>query len=113
MEGKRIGNRRRGPDALTKAITIFAAISWALIFIVFLLITYGKPRMGGTFFAQAGDSTMTNYANIALGVVFFVCLVGLLINMNRHKRKSDRFSKSLIFFGIGSIIWLIYNLMSK
>jgi len=113
MSALRIGNRRQGPDILTKAIRIFAIISWALVVLVMFFINYGKPRLGISFFGNLSlDKTMLDYANFALGLVFIVCVIGFFINMNRNKRKSDRISKSMIFFGLGSIIWLIYNVIS-
>lgn len=114
MEEVKRTNRRRGPDAMTKAIRIFAIISWALIVLVIVFINYGKPRMGFSFTGmERFDTTMMDYANVVLGLVFFVCLIGFFINLNRNKRKSDRISKSLIFFGLGSVIWLIYNIIKS
>jgi hypothetical protein len=117
---EKAGNRRRGPDTMTKAIGIFAGISWLLVLIVFILNTYAKPRVATLFDKRYGvsinqnmDTTLLMYANIALALVVAVCFTGIMINMIRHKRKSDRFSKSLIFFGLGSLIWLIYSLLSS
>jgi hypothetical protein len=120
MLGKKIENRRRGPDPLTKAIGIFAGISWILVILVLILKTYAKPRMATMFdksygisISQTSDASMLMYANIVLVLVFTVCLIGMMINMSRHKRKSDRFRVSLIFFGLGSLIWLVINLVSN
>ncbi|MBN2401111.1 MAG: hypothetical protein JXN64_01805 [Spirochaetes bacterium] len=120
MYGNKTGNRRRGPDALTKAIGIFAGISWLLVFTAFVLVTYAKPRMATLFDRRYGgtgsqtlDQSLLMYANIVLVLVIIVCFIGFLINISRHKRKTDKFSASIIFFGVGSIIWLIYNLLSN
>ena len=115
MENKSV-NRRRGPDSLQKAIGAFAGISWLLIISSFFVNLYTKPsgeslwakRYGG----RIGDTSLTVYVNILLVLVVIVCFIGFLINMSRHKRKSDRFSKSLIFFGAVSLVWLIVNLIS-
>jgi hypothetical protein len=118
MLGNKAGNRRRGPDTLKRAINIFAGISWVLILLVFIFNLNSKPG-GDSLYSKrynviSGASTsLLIYANIVLVLVMIVCFIGFMINMNRHKRKSDRFSKSLIFFGIGSLIWLIYNLLSN
>lgn len=111
-EVKRV-NRRRGPDALTKAIRVFAILSWILAVLVLMFMHYGKPRMGFSFTGlDISNKSMMDYVNVILVLVFFVCFIGFLINLNRNKRKSDRISKTLIFFGFGSIIWLIYNVLS-
>ncbi len=120
MNGNKAANRRRGPDTMTKAIGIFAGISWLLVLLVFILKTYAKPRMADMFVKSYGislkqtmDTSLQMYANIALVLVIAVCFIGIIINMSRHKRKSDRFSKSLIFFGVGSLLWLVINLLSN
>jgi hypothetical protein len=120
MLRNKINNRRRGPDRLIKAISIFVGISWFLILIVFIFYLNSKPRDASIFdmrFSVAnsykGNPSLLTYANIALILNVIICFIGLMINMTRHKRKKDRYSKSLIFFGIGSIIWLIYNLLFK
>ncbi len=108
MYGIKKENRRRGPDSMVKAINIFAVITWILVFAVFFLITYGKPRMTMRFFGSSSDKALLGYASVLLFIVFIVCFIGILINMSRHKRKSDKFSKSLIFFGIASLFGIIY-----
>ena len=116
MQENKSQNRRRGPDSLQKAIGIFAGVSWLLIISSFFVNLYTKPsgeslwarRYGG----RIGDTSLIVYVNILLVLVILVCIIGFMINMSRHKRKSDRFSKSLIFFGVISLIWLIVNLIS-
>jgi hypothetical protein len=118
MLENKANNRRRGTDTLTKAISIFAGISWLLIIFVFIFYLNSKPREASLYdmrFSVAdsykGDPSLLIYSNIALALVIIICFIGFIININRHKRKKDRLSKSLIFFGIGSIMWLVYNLI--
>jgi hypothetical protein len=118
MLRNKANNRRRGPDTLTKVIGIFAGISWLLVIFVFILYINSKPREVGirdrlfsVTSSNKGDPSLLLYANIVLVLVIIVCFTGVMINMSRHKRKNDRFSKSLIFFGIGSIVLLVYNLL--
>ncbi len=116
MPVNKTSNRRRGPDLITRAISIFAGISWLLITIVIFLHVNSKPRDASLYdmrFSVAesykGDPSLIIYANIVLILVAAICFAGILISLKRHKRKNDRFSKSLIFFGAGSVIWFIYN----
>jgi hypothetical protein len=118
MIGDKANNRRRGPDTLTKAITIFAGLSWLLVFLAFVFYVSSKPRGASLYNMRfsvaedtAGNPSFLLFANIALILVIIACLTGFMINMSRNRRKSDRFSKSLIFIGIGSIIWLLFNLL--
>jgi hypothetical protein len=119
MDGK-VGNRRRGADTLTKAISIFTGISWFLILLALIFNTYANPQ-GDSLFGKrysvlssqsASTSVLSMFSNIALVLVIVVCFTGFMINVARHKRKSDKYRLSLIFFGAVSIIWLIYNLVS-
>ncbi len=119
MNGK-IMNRRRGPDTLKKAISIFAGISWLLVLLALIFNTYAKPSSDSLFgkrYSLMGQSSSTSLlsmlSNVTLVLVIFVCFIGFMINLTRHKRKSDRYSGSLIFFGVVSIIWLIYNLITN
>jgi hypothetical protein len=112
MNGIKRVNRRHGPDTMVKVISIFSGISWLLVVIVFGIITYGKPRLGMMFFhegvTESWNKTILGYASLLLFFVFIVCFIGIFINMSRHKRKSDRFNKSLIVFGIASLLGILY-----
>jgi hypothetical protein len=120
MDGK-VSNRRRGPDALKKTISILSGIAWFLVLLALIFNTYAKPQVeslfGKRYSVYAGQSstgsTLSMFANIALVFVIVICFIGFFINLARHKRKSDKYSFSLIFFGIVSLIWLIYNLSSS
>jgi hypothetical protein len=120
MEGNKTLNRRRGPDTVKKAIGIFTGISWLLVLLALIFNTYAKPSVESLFgkrYSVTGQSSATSilsiFSNIALVLVILVCIIGFMVNLTRHKRKSDKYSVSLIFFGIVSLIWLIYNLIAN
>jgi hypothetical protein len=112
--------RRKGPDVLLKAISIITGITWFVILLIFAIVSYAKPQIETRFFnnlfkvpiESEWNKTLLPFAIIMLASCVIICLVGIVINATRHKRRTDRFNKSLIFFGIGSLIGLIY-LMSK
>ena len=118
MNGTKIVNRRHGPDVLVKAISIISGISWLIVFVVFILVSYAKPKMETLFdrqyniqLRQNWDKTMLGYAIFLLGLITVICLAGILINMSRHRRRTDRYNKSLIFFCVGSIIGILVYLV--
>jgi len=109
-------NRRKGPDSLVKAISVISGLSWLFVFIAFILASYAKSHItsSNSMFLQAdwgGNPAVKKYSIFLLGVVMIICFAGILINMSRHRRKTDRYNKSLIFFGVGSLIGILVYLM--
>jgi hypothetical protein len=110
MADGKVQNRRRGPDALVKAIQLFSIISWLFIFVILIFFSLAKPRFQGFgkgMSAVQSGSWDTFFLDSILYVLiaqFLVCFLGLLFNANRMKRKGDQFSKSLIFFSVMSLI---------
>ncbi len=106
--------RRRGADRLTKAIQIFSAASWALVILFVVFFGLARP-MTDDFFSRFFDGAIargwdTFYLSVSLWLliaVTAVCAGGIIINSRRHKRKSDRYNKSLIFFAVLSFIGII------
>lgn len=49
---------------------------------------------------------------IILVLNFAVCTMGFIFNMARHRRKTDRFNKSIIIMGLLSlagILWYLFR----
>ncbi len=110
MTDGNIQNRRRGPDVLVKAIQFFSILSWLFIFVLLIFFSLAKPKFQGFgkgMSAVQSGSWNTFFLDSILYVLiaqFLVCFFGLLFNANRVKRKTDQFSKSLIFFSVMSLI---------
>ena len=111
-------NRRRGPDSMVRAINILSGLTWFLVLMVFILVTFAKPRVETFFDRQYNvtlsgkwDQTILAYAFILLFILVLICFIGIIININRHKRKTDRYNKSLIWFGIISLLGMVYYLI--
>jgi hypothetical protein len=118
MDEVKRANRRHGPDTMVKAINILAGATWFLVLIVFIMVTFAKPRME-TFFDREysislsgrWDQTVLSYAFFLLMVLVFICFIGIMINMSRHRRKTDRYNRSLIWFGVISLLGMFYYLI--
>lgn len=110
--------RRKKPDWVVKAVTICSIIGWALAVLAMLFMDFASPKKENFFsrlFQAPVDSGWNSglliFILVILTMVFFLCLIGLIFNMSRHKRKSDKFSKSLIFLGVASLVALIAYFM--
>ncbi len=102
-------DRRRRRDALSRVIAWISATSWgiAVFAIGFLALAQPNSEVGATFRIAYDKSIDMPLVEISFYLMVFaglLCIIGLIFNFFRHKRKTDRFSKSLIIMGVISII---------
>jgi hypothetical protein len=108
-----IKNRRRGPDTMVKMITAFNMLSWLIIGIAIILYITVNPIRNSDYFNQGGGARGGIAIIGAKLLLFFnviLCIWGMVVNMMRNKRKSDRFRVSLIismFVSLGAFILLL------
>ncbi|MDL2225861.1 hypothetical protein LJC20_06705 [Eubacteriales bacterium OttesenSCG-928-M02] len=110
-EPRQFVERRRQRDWVTKAVPIFSVVGWVSAICTLLMLESARPKSEDLFSRMIG-SPVRSYWNttllwVALGLltlVFFACLFGFLFNAFRHKRKTDRFNKSIIILGIISLV---------
>jgi hypothetical protein len=101
-----IRNRRRGPDAMTRMITFFSIGSWLLIFLALLIYQLVHP-LGSSY--STVRLTLTNFsaglvlAKVLLALNVLLCIWGMVMNLMRNKRKSDRFRLSLVISAVISL----------
>ncbi len=115
---KNLQRRRRGPDILVKSIHYISSGCWILLLFLFLFLSFAKPR--STFMAKisggggAGgwDKTFMLYSFYLLIFLFLLSIIGLLINTNRHKRKSDSYNISLVIFGAMALMGIVIYIAS-
>ncbi len=109
--------RRKGPDSVVKAVWWTAGISWLLFIAAVIFFETARPE-AETFFDRQFDISIRDYWNEnALQYVFFilvlnlaVCVIGFIFNMTRHKRKTDKISKSILILGtitFAGILWYL------
>lgn len=112
-------DRRRGPDTLTKWVKYSGIISWILIAAALFITLTAKPGfvsyMDESFHVKllsVWNTNLMQYAFILLVLLFFFCMISIIINLMRYKRKNDRFNKTLILNAaaslIGIVLYLIY-----
>ena len=120
MEKKR-KNKRKGPDQISKTVSLIIAISWLLLLVLFIIIGLAKPSAEMSVFSIAAQNTPSavggwnpSFVQILPPVLITqlgLCLFGLLLSSRRMKRKSDKYSYSLIFFTATSVIGLAVYLI--
>jgi len=117
---KKIKNRRKGPDQISKTISLIIAISWILIFVLFIIIAMAKPSANMSVVSFMSSSTQSvGQWNVSLISIIFpvlliqlaLCLIGLILSSRRMKRKRDRYSRSLIFFTVTSAVGLVVHIL--
>lgn len=111
-------DRRKGPDLLTKWVKWSGIISWLIIIVILFLTVVAKPDfesyMDKSLHIILGDTwniSLLKFAFILLVFLFFFCMISMIINLFRSRRKSDRFNKTLIINAAISVIGIVIFLM--
>ncbi len=116
-QNKTFIERRRGPDAVVKAVWWTVGISWLLFILAVIFFETARPETE-TFFGRQFNVSIRDYWDenallyvfIVLVLDLSVCIMGFIFNMARHKRKTDKISKSILILGIaalGGILWYL------
>ncbi len=108
---KKTADRRHKKDWVCVAIEICAALAWVLIIGDLLLIASARPE-GENFFSRVLDYTASHgweegplrFSMWMMFGTFALCVVGLIFNSRRMRRKADRISPSLVVLGILSLV---------
>lgn len=110
-DGRHFVERRHGRDWMAKAISVFTGVGW--MFAMFMLLLFSKAQPGTENFITRvlNISVNTNYNSrflwlslYSLIAAFIFCLFGVLFNIMRSRRKTDRFNKPLIFLSVMSAV---------
>lgn len=107
-------DRRKGPDFWAKWVSWAGIIVWIIVFVIVFIVDKAKPRvenfidrMFHVTLRKTWDTSLMLYAFYLLLFLFLLCALTIIINMYRHRRKTDRFNPTVIFFGIASLIGII------
>jgi hypothetical protein len=115
-------DRRRGPDMLTKWVKYSGIISWILIAMVLFITFVAKPDFESYIddafhikLQKAWDTSLMQYVFILLVVLFLFCMISIIINLLRSRRRSDRFNMTLILNAAASFagiaLYFIYFIL--
>lgn len=106
--------RRHKKDWVVRSVNIIAVIGWLCAFVSLMLIDQAKPEIED-FFSRLLNHRVRDYWDVALlrigvgalTVSFVTCVTGFFVNMIRHRRKTDRYNKSIIILAAITFIMLI------
>ena len=106
--------RRQKKDWVTRMVPFFSAVGWIAAFITILFLDRAKPQQANLFtrifntpINNAWNASLLRIVLITLIAVFVVCVTGLLFNMSRHRRKGDRYNRSVLVLGILSLCGIL------
>src|SRR4030042_2540842 len=105
-------NRRRGPYTLVKIVTIFSVCTWLIIIVVmFIYVSYKPSYSSSSYFykhvSATGSGIGITGAKLLLFLNLLLCIWGIIANMLRNRRKTDRIRLSLVVSTILSFIGFI------
>ncbi len=111
-------DRRRGPDTLVKWVKWSGIISWILVSITLFITLVAKPGFESYMdkslhivLQATWDTDLMSYVFFLLVLLFFFCMVSILINLRRCRRKSDKFNKTLILNAVAAFIGILLYLL--
>jgi uncharacterized membrane protein YsdA (DUF1294 family) len=102
--------RRRGPDLMVKMIHTVNIVSWLILGIAFIIFQMSYSSKGSYQTVRTSMITLESgviFGKVLLFVNFLICIVGMAINVMRHKRKTDNFRISLIVSALISLLGFI------
>jgi hypothetical protein len=117
----KIVERRRKKDWVVRSVSIVAVLGWFSAIASLFFISGAQPRGGNLItrlldlnihVARSWDTHLLNWGFLSLLVSFGVCVAGMLANMARHRRKTDRYNKAIIILGALSFLGIIAFLIT-
>lgn len=105
---------RSEPDFITRAISNFAPICWFLTIGALIITALALPMVRNFINSVFSINLQTAWSKILyqidfyfLSAIFLVSGVGLIFNSMRHRRRTDKFNTSLIYFLVLSAICMV------
>lgn len=110
-EEKKIVERRKGPDILVKFVRASAVTAWIVFAASLVFVDMAMPQTE-SFWSKWFKTNVRTYWDTDWLKYFFyssvflslLCFASLIVNSRRRRRRGDRYSFSLIFVGIMSVI---------
>ncbi len=103
-------NRRKGKDTLTKLVAFISVLCWVLMASVMTLLAVSRPRVEQSYSASEAlsgfiwDGSLLSYSYYLLIAETGLCIIGIVLNSFRIKRKTDRYNTSLFFLLLISLL---------
>lgn len=122
MPLERYNDRRKGPDIIVKLVQLSGTVIWLMVIAIFIVLGMAKPKEQTLFENLANiqlhrtwNYNLLRSAFFMLVFLFLICIISLILNIFRHKRKTDRFNPVVIVFMIlsfiGIMLFLFFSLL--
>lgn len=105
--------RHRKKDWVVYAVSVTSAIGWIFVIFAFTFLNKAKPMQENLFTRILKFKVNSNWNHSILYLSLFwmifallFCILGFIFNMRRHRRKTDRFNRTIIILGIISLLFL-------
>ena len=103
--------RRKKVDWVVKMATIMSFVSWVVAFGVWIVLYSAQPEKEHMFSRYFNievrdywDSSLLPLAFILLVASLCICVIAFIFNMQRMRRKTDKYRKSIIVIGVITIL---------
>jgi hypothetical protein len=100
---------------LVKWVKWTGIVSWIVLFSIMLITDMAKPpietffdRMFNVKLRTYWDTGLIRLALVFMVVLFLLSVAGIIANSMRHRRKTDRYNKSVIFSATASFIGILF-----
>ncbi len=111
--------KRKRPDILMRLLTWLAVIGWFLMYVVLMLVHKAKPKVESSFDRVDGmESPLSVWNPDLIRYIFYmmiagliISIIGIILNVMRHRRKKDKYRISLISLGVISLLGIIFYLI--
>ncbi|HBF37169.1 MAG TPA: hypothetical protein DDW50_07595 [Firmicutes bacterium] len=105
---------RSEPDVITKSIGKFSLICWILTFTAIVVACLAMPTVRNFLSTSFSLNLKPAWSKILyhidfyiLTVIFVISGLGLFLNSIRHRRRTDKYDPSLVYFLILSALCMI------
>ena len=103
--------KRIGPDTVMNMISGISVVSWITLGVIFLIIAVANPTSSALSVSRPGLKGAGQWTTTVIYVLLIFLLLlsvsGVLFNVTRLKRKSDKLRISIIISGVFSVIGLV------
>lgn len=105
-------NRRVGPDTVMNIISGICILSWIVLVVIFIIIGVSNPTSSGMAASRPGlKGASGNWISGAIyGLLVFLIVLsisGIMFNMMRLKRKTDKMRLTPVISGLLAVAGII------
>ena len=111
--------KRKGRDILMRLLTWLAVIGWFIMYVVIMVFEKARPRVESSFdHVDGAESPLSAWNPVLIQYIFYlmiagfsISIIGIILNIKRHRRKRDKYRISLIALGVISLLGIIFYLI--